>query len=312
MGNIIPRTIETINADIIKDIKARPALYDVADDSKLNSTSDVAVWSNLPFPFAVLSNILENLMLSQQKDLDIRKQRINPYTLEWYAYESLQYQHGDTVVPTDLTKFYIVQDATANDVRTYPLAVDYANYDPTKHIIFASSAFSDAGVISIKVAKDDGSGNPVALSVSELTGFQSFWLSKRPTGVAINVSSVAGDDMIVYAQIEVNEQLISSVNGESQQTAGTYPVEVAIKEYYKNLNYNGRFLLISLIDAIQNVDGVFNVTLTSVLVKATAGSSYSEIIGTTNGAYIADAGYIIEDSGLPLSSTLTYTAYVSG
>ena len=70
---------------------------------------------------------------------------------------------------------------------------------------------------------------------------------------------------------------------------------------------NGMFTVTALIDAIQAVDGVLNsVVPTDIQAKETGASVYVDVLAADGQKYRPIAGYIVEDSGTPLSSTLTY------
>jgi len=70
----------------------------------------------------------------------------------------------------------------------------------------------------------------------------------------------------------------------------------------KNIPFNGVFKINSLIDVIQAVQGVTDVTVGSIEAKYGA-LAYSPIVRT----YTAQAGYIDIDPISPLSNTLNYS-----
>ena len=60
-----------------------------------------------------------------------------------------------------------------------------------------------------------------------------------------------------------------------------------------------------LIDAVQSADGVVNVYATDIQAKKDGGT-YADVLATSNQTYTSYAGYMIIDTGFPLSGTITY------
>ena len=282
------RTAEEIRDAMVAVIMADARIYDIAetDPTKLSNPSNASIWYNLLNTFAVEINILETLMEDLIVDLDNRALEIPVGTSKWYAAETLEYQYGDSLILVD-------------GVPQYPID------DPTKKVAEVSASVVENGINIIKAAKLDGNGNPIPLDTPEYDGLVTYWIQKRMAGTGITVISQAGDDMIVYATIEVDGQKISTT-GQSQSNLLIYPVEVAIKNYYKQLDFNGRFLVMKLVDAIQAVDGVENVKITQVLAKQYTETEYVNVLSTDSNDYTAVSGYIVEDATGLLTDTLTY------
>lgn len=275
-----PRTVQEIIDEMLVDKASRPEL------NVLTNPSNVSTWYNLISLVATEVNILENEFEDVESDLETRSTEIPTGTPLWYQAESLEFQYGDTL---------IIQ----NGIPVY--AVD----DDTKKIVKVSSVTEQSGTLIIKVAAEDVSGNAIPLTAPEKAAFQQYWIKKRFAGTTITVISQDGDEMRVYARIEVDGQKITAT-GESQSTPGTYPVEDAIRDYIKELNFNGRYTVADMVNAIQVVDGVGNVVTTQVLAKQTGASTYVDVTLATDRAYIAVAGYLIEDTTIPFNSSLTY------
>jgi len=282
------RTIQEILDEMIVDITARTDLYDAtgADPEKLTNPSNASKWYNLLGTFATEVFILESELEDLETDLESRKLEIPTGTLRWHADETLSYQHGDTLQIID-------------GLPQYPVI------DTAKQIVKYSSATEQSGVVLIKAAADDGSGNPIALTTLQKDGLTDYWVNKRFAGTGITVISQDGDEMVLTANVYVDGQKISST-GEDQANPGEYPVETAIKNYYKTLDFNGKFLVINVVDAIQAVDGVKNVIVSACQVKPFGAGSYINVLADAEESHIAVAGYIIEDTTTGLSSSLTY------
>jgi hypothetical protein len=142
------------------------------------------------------------------------------------------------------------------------------------------------------------------LSSPELGAFNAYVNKILPVGTFVSVTSAAADDLKVYADVYF-DPLVIAADGSLLTDAAVFPVEDAINEYITNLPFNGDFNLNALINAVQLMDGVVDIVLTSVSARYGA-LAYSTI--THN--YVPDAGYLNIASGFDLSSTLTYIADV--
>ncbi len=274
-----PRTLSEILSDMLTDKAARPAL------SVLTNPSNTSIWYNILGAVAVEVNLLEELGVVLFEEVEKRSQEIPVGTLFWYAAETLKYQHGDALEIINGIPQYLV-------------------IDESKQIIKASAIVEQSGALIIKCAKEV-SGNIVPLSSAELSGVEQYWIEKRFAGVSLAVTSLNPDIVKTYLRIEVDGQLLA-LDGESLSIPGTYPVEVAILEYYKTLDFGGRLSVMDLIDAVQSVEGTKNVSTTDIQAQSDAGTSWIDVLGNPDKIYISVAGYMTEDPSNILRNTLTY------
>lgn len=274
-----PRPIATITDEMITDLTGRSEL------SEITNVSNTSVTFNLLEMFATEVYLLESLLSQTFIDIETRANEIPVGTLKWYAAETLKYQHGYTLTIVDGIPAYSIIDESAMAVKL-------------------SAAVEVSGLLLIKTAKLDGNNKAIKLSALELSGVQEYWSKKRFAGTALSVISVDGDEMKITARVEVDGGKIT-IDGQSIANPGTYPVEEAITIYLQELDFNGRFLNMSLIDAIQNVDGVKNVVINDCQAKQ-SGGSYFNVLQSLSQDYNSYAGYIIEDQTTPFRGTITY------
>jgi hypothetical protein len=275
-----PRTAQEILDDLLTEKASRPAL-DV-----LTNPSDTSVWYNELGVFAVQTAALEELGVVLFNDVDSRAQEIPPGTIFWYAAETLKYQNGDSLIIGD------------NGIP------QYAVIDESKQIITSAAAIEQSGGILVKCAKEVG-GVTQKLSAGELSGVQQYWLEKRVAGAPLSIVSTDPDLIRSFLRVQVDGQRIGS-DGQSLSSPGTYPVEEAILAYYSQLNFNGIFSVMDLIDSIQAVEGTGNVSAQTVEAKADASSTWVNITDQDDKTYIAVAGYLTEDPANLLRDTITY------
>ncbi|MEK0371177.1 MAG: hypothetical protein QQN55_08505 [Nitrosopumilus sp.] len=282
---IIPRTIKEIEDAMILDKESRPEL------NGLNSTSQVAIWRNLIFSFAVASSLNEISQEEFQKQVEERALEIPTGTERWYASESLNFQDGDALEFID-----------GNVV--YPII------DESKRIIILAAADKENGFLVIKVAKLDVAGNAIAITPTELTSFKEYWSQKKFACTPLAFVSQESDKAIIDYRIGVNATVINPVTGESLTTPGIFPVKDAINEFLKTFqaeNFSSIFRIMKLTDAIQSVAGVENAVAQSVQIKPFDGV-YTEVITEINEEHLTQAGYITVSTtgGETLDDTLTY------
>ena len=247
------------------------------------SASQVAGWRCLLFAIAFGIWTVEKLFDQHVAWINNRANEIITGTLPWYVRETLKFQYGDPVV--------------WNGDR-----YQYATIDPTHQIVKLATANEAIGVITIKTATLDGSGQPTQLTSGELTALEEFWSKWKFGGVRVQVVSRPADLLKVYFKIYY-DPLVLTASGELINTPGVFPVEDAINEYVKNLPFDGVYSTTALTDKIQNAAGVVDPVHLNSEKKFGVGA-YSPLIDY----YQANAGYLKIDPLFPLSVTTTYTS----
>lgn len=283
MAIIVPRTVKQVEDAMILDKESRPEL------AGLNSTSQVSIWRNLIYSFAVASNLNEISMEAFQKQVEVRAGEIPTGTAKWYASESLVFQIGDTLEFID-----------GNVV--YPIV------DEDNRIITLSSADKENGFLVIKVAKLDAGGNAIAIDSTEMTAFKEYWSQKKFACTPLAFVSQEADKAKIIYRIGVNATVIDPANGESLLESGVFPVEDAINAFLKSFqseNFSSVFKAMKLTDAIQSVLGVENAVAESIEIKPFDGV-FTEVLDEVNEEHLTQAGYVEIDAGTPLNTTLIY------
>lgn len=283
--SITVRTIEEIEDAMLLDKESRAEL------ASLDSTSQVSIWRNLIFSFAVASHLNEISMKEFQDQVEIRAAEIPTGTAKWYAAESLNFQIGDSLEFIDGNVVYPV-------------------IDEDNRIIALASADKENGFLVIKVAKLSAGGDAVPISASELTSFKEYWSQKKFACTPLAFVSQLPDDAIIDYRIGVNATVIDPANGESLSEPGVFPVQVAINNFLKTFqaeNFSSVFQIMKLTDAIQAVFGVDNAVAESVQIKPFDGV-YTEVITQENEEHLTQAGYVLVSTapGETLTDTLTY------
>ena len=285
------RTIDQIYAEMIATKESIAAL------DGLSSTSKVSVWRLIMYICAVGISIVENLFDLHSSQIEQRATEITCTTLQWYAAETLIYQHGDTLVFDRTTGQYY-----------YPIE------NPDLLIVDLAAATDDgAGGLYVKAAKiNDSSGLPEPLTNDELNGLIGYWNTKKNAGSPLTVLSDDPDLLQIEARVIYDATILNS-SGELLTDTTIKPVEDAINDYLLEFgvsNFNGNFQLMKLIDAMQAAQGVFNVVISLAEGADNTETTVIDILAQQDQIYTTVAGYLIVNPSYPLDTAITYEANI--
>lgn len=263
------RTINEIYTQIItkKDsLEDLDGLGYAGDDTELllqdlNSSSKVAVWRLWAYITAVTIYFHEKLWDLFKAEVEEKLKAI-PGTDAWLVNECKKFQNGDTL-------FF-------NSDGTY----GYATVKPEDQIIKRVAVTGNFGASVVKVATQDEEEGPLrALEPEELTAFQGYLNLIQYAGSS--VTAVSNDSDQLKFSIEVFHNALVPLS--------TLQVNVqnAINGYLANLEFNGSFRVIKLVDAIQAVEGVLDVSVHSIQAKA---ADAADFVNVTR-VYEPNSGY---------------------
>ena len=261
----------------------------------LTSNSSTAIWRLLFYICAVAIKVVEDLFEVHDAQIEIRAKEILAGTTQWYAAETLLYQHGDDLSFNRLTGQF-----------------GYEIDDPDKQIVELSACIDDAtGAVYVKAAKiNSGTGLPEKLSGDELTGLGGYWIQKKFAGTNLTIVSVAGDKLWIGYRVIYDATILNSA-GELLEENTIKPVEDAINDYlitFGRENFAGLLLLQDITDAIQAARGVINAVSDQASAKQWDDTGNVDFLADPDQLYISYAGYLVIDPAHPLDVTITYLA----
>lgn len=239
------RTINEIYQAIIASKDSNTSL------SSLNSTSSFGIANSIFWICATAISIHEQIYDVFTSEIEAKKAVIHGQTGLWWNDKMINSFQFD---PTDTDKSILVIDDNLN--YYYPVV------DATKRIIKYSATSAVSRQVTIKVAKDDGSGNPAQLTSDELLAALSFVNSIQDAGTLINTISLPADLLLVNFNIYFNAQY--------GQATVLSNVKIAIQTYLQNLRFDGVIQILKLIDQIETVPGVTDILLVSAQAKSEA------------------------------------------
>lgn len=274
------RTIADIQQSMIDNIQSNATLSTV-----LTSTSKVSIWRLWTYIVAVCQWTIENLQDLFKSDVTTLIATLKPHTKQWYASKVLAFQYGyDLPADSDVydNSALTADQITASQVVSYCAVVD---------VIINNQAY-----LRIKVAGTNN-GDLAALPDAQLTALQAYLAIIKDAGVKLLVTTGNPDGLKQSADIYYNPLVLNN-NGNRLDGTGDTPVQDAINAYLKNLPFNGRLTLQSLVDALQVVDGVSLINIKS------ASAQYGSLPYTSFAVwYDPDSGYMrfINDGDLQLN-----------
>lgn len=210
---------------------------------------------------------------------------------QWLRAKILGFQYGDVIT------------LDANFVPSYAVP------DESKQIVIRCAITERPnGGVNIKVAKSDGGGGLTNLITAEMDALKDYYYGTSTqegigfAGVTANFISLLADRMRVGATI----YHIGQYDSATVKTNVIAAID-AFFETFADTSFDGTILMIRLVDAIQEVEGVSRVYLSDVRARAQATPFASASSIDPQGFYETVAGYVIAEdtAGHTLNDTIT-------
>ncbi|MFK7000199.1 hypothetical protein [Flavobacterium oreochromis] len=319
------RTIAEIQNEILEQKK------DTISLNKLNNESKTSIWK-------LWINIVATAIWIHEKIVERNALISRPHTLNWYREQALNYIHGQNLIWKDGSyQFETNPDSLKSDIELQKIIKHCAVSEVELEALIgknntqlfgnSSHLYNNIGVVHMKVATDMGE-NIKPISNDQLSNLKEYISRIKDAGNQIIIESLPGDILSLTLDVYVDplvinvsdEDKIQNDNTTTENTPkdpkiGTLinsnkkPVEDAIRNYLKNLDFNGAFVKTFLIDAIQKAEGV------KIPILIEASSKVNKTVNTSeNDSFkiikedfvIPKAGYFdLED----LKMNITYKPY---
>lgn len=240
------RTIQEIKkamTDEILDNEGLRKAMSLNNETEWESqVSSVGIINLLLYVVAVAQYATEWMFEQFKTDVEKRIDAALPGTISWYWNKVMNFQYG-----TDLNQ--------------------YGNYDlidPSRMIVSHCSVLEVYNGIMVKVNKGDDFD---VLDEKEKNALAAYLNRIKFAGTAVSVYSYQPDDLNLEIKIWRNP-LVLNDDGSAVSGDGRNLIEEAVKKYLDGIVYGGRFNKTKLIDAIQSVEGVEDIIITSCRFKA--------------------------------------------
>lgn len=205
--------------------------------------------------------ILESLFDLFKSDVDRKISTAILSTIPWYHKIALEYQHGNPLVLDENTMQYV-----------------YETQDPDKQVVKFAACRDNQGYVAILAAGADDTGRPRKLPDDVLIPFKQYMNDRKPAGIPVEIQSYDPDMIQVKLTVQY-DPLLFNADGSLISDTSSFPVEQAITDYLYGIEYGGVMNKTKLVDAVQNVAGVKDVILDSILVQSASEYEYGMVIG---------------------------------
>lgn len=222
---------------------------------------------------------LETIFDLFRDEVDATIATLKPHTLRWYAGKSTAFQYGFELIPD--TDQFDNTDHTDDEIEASKV-VDYAA------VVEQIDQFNRVS-LRIKLAKDNGS-DLEALTDDEVDAFKEYMSQIKDAGVRVQVDSLPPDSIKQSWRVYYDPLLLTNDGSRIDGSAAT-PVQDAIKNYLKNLPFNGIYVPQFHIDAVQLVKGVVICELDECTVRYGL-LDFAPVVTQ----YTPDAGYLRFDT----------------
>lgn len=233
------RTTEEIKKEITDAVLAdeilRTAFGLSSNEEWDNQVSAVSILNLLIYIMAMAARTVEWLYNQFCEEVEERIAAALPGTVSWYWNKVMQFQYGDDL----------------NENGTYDVV------DESKRIITHCAVLEVDNGILIKVNKGDNTYE--ALTPTELAALQNYVDLIKFAGTYAVCYSYDPDEVAIELNIWRNPMVLDS--NMNRISDGESVIENAVLEYLNGIVYGGVFNKTKLLDAIQSVDGVEDVTI---------------------------------------------------
>ena len=233
----------------------------------ITSTSKAGVWTQLKYVMAVLCEILGEQLKRWLAEVDALVSSQRWATVPWYIETAKKYQVGDMLV--------------LNDNGTY----SYAATDITKQIIAQAAIDVVDRELRLKVATEVN-GELAKVLDEDMPMFRSYIEQVKRPGTIIRYINFEADLLRMSLRIWFDGELIEY----KLSTA----IRTAVKDYLKTIVFNGVFSVTKMIDRIQEIDGVNEVSW--LWGTCRSASQPADTAQTISARYKAASGYFKLDT----------------
>jgi len=200
-----------------------------------------------------------------------------PTTLRWYQKKTLNFLFGKPLVWNE-------------ELDIFEQKLEDTDDESALKIIKYCAVTLSPNQIRVKVARNE-SGAPNQITAAQEEALLTFLNLISPAGDNIVIVNQVADELQISFDAYVDPLVINVATGELHSEPGVKPIELAVKNYLLNLEFNGRFVKTKFIDEIQKAKGYADVELTMLEYKF--GSFPYQPIEVS---VIPDSGYFVIDS----------------
>lgn len=251
-----------------------------ADEAELvtyynNNFSLVSVETCIIYAVATCMALLERMMDWFTEDVDTAISRERYGHAGWFENVAKNFQYEDG------TDFGLDESTGV-----------YANVDTDARIISHASCEDNGFGVKLKVAKGN-SGSLSPLEPVEKTAFQAYINRLKPAGLPVTVISQNADTLRLKMTVWYDPTIFTEGNAADE-------VKDTIRQYLSDIDFNGEFVTMTMVDWLQAVPGLDVIEVAEVEAQHDA-YAYEHILHEAR--YIPVAGHMVlaDDSELEIT-----------
>lgn len=185
---------------------------------------------------------LEQLFDNHKSEVNNMLAELKPHTARWYRSKALNFQYGHILIRD--TDKYDNKSITEEQIEKSKIIKYSAITEPQE---------AGDNRLVVKIATEQN-GELSPILESEQKAFTAYIQEIKDAGVRINVINYSPD--ILQLSIDIyRDPMILDENGNSRLNGGR-PVELALREFMKELPFNGELRLQELSNKLEIVEGV--------------------------------------------------------
>ncbi|WP_255448639.1 MULTISPECIES: nucleotidyltransferase [unclassified Apibacter] len=232
--------------DITEEILNEKGKYRELDP--LDSTSKTSIWRLFVYVIAYTIFNLELLFDRHREEVDNLIAELKPHTAKWYRNKALAFQYGFDLYPdTDVfnNEGYTDDQIEASKVVKYSAITEDSNRSR----------------LIVKVAGEKN-GELVPLTTGEVNSFTAYMEEIKDAGVPLTIINYLPDLLYLNITIKI-DPLVLDENGNAIApiNENIRPVDTTIRQYLRELPFNGELMLSKLVDKLQLTPGVKDVNI---------------------------------------------------
>jgi len=266
----------TIN-DIKGQILSKKAEYESLNG--LDSTSKVAVYNLWAYIVASVIWVLYQFhdLYTQETDAKIKAQKV--YSLLWFRDKALDYRHGHPLVKEGYNLVYDDTGYTDEEIEDAKVV---------KRAAVIELEVTNRTILFVKCATEID-GDLAKLTDPQKQGVVDYFKRIKPAGTKLEVFSDTADDLKLTIDFFYDPLVLTETGARIDGTNNT-PVQNAIRDYLKNLRFNGEFSVSELEDILQALSGCSD--REAYITNAEANFQTPVNWEVVNDIYIANSGYM--------------------
>lgn len=240
------RKIEEIQQSILFAKNTEKAL------DELTTTSKTGIWQLWIYIVSVAIWTLETLFDKHKAEVNDALAQLKPHSPRWYRNKALAFQDGFALIEdSDIFKPDYFNAATGKWILA--TEEEIKNSKIIKYSAVTEAELESRLIIKIATEKDKELS---PISNDKKKNFEKYIDEIKDAGVRITVVNYEPDILKLQLKIYRNPLVLDENGTLIIAGGGGNPVKEAIRQYMKDLPFNGELILAHLVDKLQNIGGV--------------------------------------------------------